>query len=93
MTDKLWNYLEAEFEAEGEFTTFNKENNDYIEIKTDQDTFIVEPIYNRDNSQIIDFAVIHGSYYTTVREEPNIWFWEEIEKKYQFLENIVNKIS
>ena len=71
MTDRLWNYLENEFE-----TT----NKDYIEIETDQDRFIVEPIYNCDNSEIIDFAVYHGSYATTVREEPNIWFWEEIEK-------------
>ena len=71
MTDRLWEYLENEFKAT---------NNDYIEIKTDNDRFIVEPIYNCDNSQIIDFAVYHGSYATTVREEPNIWFWEEIEK-------------
>ena len=71
MTDRLWDYLEDEFKAT---------NNDYLEIKTDQDTFIVEPIYNCDNSQIIDFAIFHGSYSTTVREEPNIWFWEEIEK-------------
>ena len=71
MTDRLWNFLESEFEAT---------NNDYIEIETDQDTFVVEPIYNCDNSEIIDFAVYHGSYTTTVREEPNIWFWEEIEK-------------
>ena len=71
MTDRLWEYLEKEF---------NTTNKDYIEIETDQDRFIVEPIYNCDNSQIIDFAVYHGSYATTVREEPNIWFWEEIEK-------------
>ena len=71
MTNRLWEYLENEFE-----TT----NKDYIEIETDQDRFIVEPIYNCDNSEIIDFAVYHGSYATTVREEPNIWFWEEIEK-------------
>ena len=71
MTDRLWDYLENEFE-----TT----NNDYIKIETDQDRFIVEPIYNCDNSEIIDFAVYHGSYATTVREEPNSWFWEEIEK-------------
>ena len=75
MTDRLWNYLENEF---------NTTNNDYIEIKTDQDIFIVEPIYNCDNSEIIDFAVFHGSYSTTVREEPNIWFWEEIEKNINF---------
>lgn len=75
MTDRLWNYLENEFKAT---------NNDYLEIKTDQDTFIVEPIYNCDNSQIIDFEIIHGSYSTTVREEPNIWFWEEIEKNINF---------
>ena len=75
MTDRLWDYLEKEFE-----TT----NNDYIEIKTDLDTFIVEPIYNCDNSEIIDFAVYHGSYATTVREEPDIWFWEEIEKNINF---------
>ena len=80
MTDRLWNFLESEFEAEAEFTTFNKENNDYIKIETDQGTFVVEPIYNCDNSEIIDFAVYHGSYATTVREEPDIWFWEEIEK-------------
>ena len=59
MTDRLWEYLE---------NYFNTTNNDYIEIKTDQDTFIVEPIYNCDNSEIIDFAVFHGSYSTTVRE-------------------------
>lgn len=75
MTDRLWNYLENEF---------NTTNNDYIEIKTDKDIFIVEPIYNCDNSEIIDFAVFHGSYSTTVREEPNIWFWEEIEKNINF---------
>ena len=75
MTDRLWEYLENEFE-----TT----NNNYIKIETDQGTFVVEPIYNCDNSEIIDFAVYHGSYYTTVREEPNIWFWEEIEKNINF---------
>ena len=71
MTNRLWEYLENEF---------NTTNKDYIKIETDQDTFIVEPIYNCDNSEIIDFAVYHGSYATTVKEEPNIWFWEEIEK-------------
>ena len=71
MTDRLWEYLENEF---------NTTNKDYIEIETDQDRFVVEPIYNCDNSEIIDFAVYHGSYATSVREEPNIWFWEEIEK-------------
>ena len=71
MENKLWNYLENEFK---------KTNDDYIEIKADQDKFIVEPIYNCDKSEIIDFAVFHGSYSTTVREEPDIWFWEEIEK-------------
>ena len=75
MTDRLWNYLEKEF---------NTTNKDYIEIETDQDRFIVEPIYNCDNSEIIDFAVYHGSYATTVREEPNIWFGEEIEKNINF---------
>ena len=75
MTDRLWEYLENEF---------NTTNKDYIEIETDQDRFIVEPIYNCDNSEIIDFAVYHGSYATTVREEPNIWFWEEIEKNINF---------
>ena len=71
MTDRLWEYLENEL---------NTTNNAYIEIETDNDRFIVEPIYNCDNSEIIDFAVYHGSYATSVREEPNIWFWEEIEK-------------
>ena len=75
MTDRLWNYLE------NEFNTINK---DYIKIETDQGTFVVEPIYNCDNSEIIDFAVYHGSYATTVREEPDIWFWEEIEKNINF---------
>ena len=75
MTNRLWEYLE---------NYFNTTNNDYIKIETDQDTFIVEPIYNCDNSEIIDFAVFHGSYATTVREEPNIWFWEEIEKNINF---------
>ena len=71
MTNRLWEYLE---------NYFNTTNKDYIEIETDQDRFVVEPIYNCDNSEIIDFAVYHGSYATTVHEEPNIWFWEEIEK-------------
>ena len=75
MTDRLWDYLENEFK-----TT----NKDYIEIKTEYGTFVVEPIYNCDNSEIIDFAVYHGSYATTVHEEPNIWFWEEIEKNINF---------
>ena len=78
MTNRLWEYLEKEFKTA---------DIDYIEIKTDQDTFVVEPIYNCDNSEIIDFAVYHGSYATTTREEPNIWFWEEIEKT--LLYNIV----
>ena len=71
MTNRLWEYLEK---------YFNTTNKDYIEIETDQGTFVVEPIYNCDNSEIIDFAVYHGSYATNVHEEPNIWFWEEIEK-------------
>ena len=75
MTDRLWEYLENEFE-----TT----NKDYIEIETDNDRFIVEPIYNCDNSEIIDFAVYHGNYLTNTKEEPNIWFWEEIEKNINF---------
>ena len=75
MTDRLWEYLENEF---------NTTNKDYIEIETDEGTFVVEPIYNCDNSEIIDFAVYHGSYATTVHEEPNIWFWEEIEKNINF---------
>ena len=75
MTNRLWEYLENEF---------NTTNKDYIEIKTDNDRFIVEPIYNCDNSEIIDFTVYHGSYATSVREEPNIWFWEEIEKNINF---------
>ena len=75
MTERLWDYLENEF---------NTTNKDYIEIEADQDRFIVEPIYNCDNSEIIDFAVYHGSYATTVHEEPNIWFWEEIEKNINF---------
>ena len=75
MTNRLWEYLENEF---------NTTNKDYIEIETDQGIFVVEPIYNCDNSEIIDFAVYHGSYATTVREEPNIWFWEEIEKNINF---------
>ena len=71
MTDRLWDYLENEFK-----TT----NKDYIEIKTEYGTFVVEPIYNCDNSQIIDFVVYHGNYWTNTKEEPDIWFWEEIEK-------------
>ena len=75
MTDRLWEYLENEFKAT---------NNDYIEIKTDKGTFIVEPIYNCEKTQIIDFVVYHGNYWTNVKEEPNIWFWEEIEKNINF---------
>ena len=73
MTNRLWDYLED---------YFNTTNNNYIEIKTDQDRFIVEPIYCDD--RIVDFAVYHGSYSTTVHEEPYIWFWEEIEKNINF---------
>ena len=73
MTNKLWEYLENEFKAT---------NNDYIEIKTDQGRFIVEPIYCDD--EIVDFAVFHGNYWTNTKEEPNIWFWEEIEKNINF---------
>ena len=80
MTERLWGYLEGEFEPLSEYTTFNKANKDYIEIETDQGKFIIEPIYDCDNSQIIDFAISYGNYCTTVREEPDIWFWEEIEK-------------
>ena len=83
MTDRLWGYLEAEFQSLSEYTTFNAANNDYIEIKTDQGTFVIEPIYDCDNSQIIDFEISHGGYSTTVREEPDIWFWEEIEKAFR----------
>lgn len=70
MTDRLWNYLETELDTP----------TSYIEIKTEQGEFTVEPIYNWNHSEIIDFVVFHGSYHTTVRDEPNIWFWEEIEK-------------
>lgn len=73
MTNRLWDYLE---------NYFNTTNNDYIKIETDKDTFVVEPIYCDD--EIVDFAVYHGSYATTVREEPDIWFWEEIEKNINF---------
>ena len=75
MTNRLWEYLENEF---------NTTNKDYIEIENDQDRFIVEPIYNCDNSQSIDNAVYHGSYATTVREEPNIWFWKKKKKNINF---------
>ena len=75
MTNRLWEYLENEFKAT---------NNDYIEIKTEHGTFIVEPIYNCDNNEIIDFAVFHSNYWTNTKEEPNIWFWEEIEKNINF---------
>ena len=71
MTDRLWEYLEDEFKAT---------NSDYVEIKTEYYTFVVEPIYNSDNSEIIDFAIYNGSYYTTTREEPDIWFWDEIDR-------------
>ena len=74
MTDRLWNYLENEF---------NAANTDCIEINTDQGTFIVEPIYC-DDDEIVDFAIFHGSYYTTALVSPNIWFWEEIEKNINF---------
>ena len=75
MTDRLWEYLEDEFKAT---------NSDYVEIKTEYYKFVVEPIYNCDNSQIIDFVVYHGNYWTNTKEEPNIWFWEEIEKNINF---------
>ena len=71
MTDRLWEYLEDEFKAT---------NSDYVEIKTEYYKFVVEPIYNCDNSQIIGFAIYHGSYWTTTKEEPDIWFWDEIDR-------------
>lgn len=69
MTDRLWDYLETELNTP----------NSYIEIETANGVFEVEPIYNWNYSEIIDFVVFHGSYHTTVRDEPDIWFWEEIE--------------
>ena len=74
MTDRLWEYLENEFE-----TT----NKDYIEIETDQGIFRIEPIYC-DDDEIVDFAVFHDGYFTTAIVSPNIWFWEEIEKNINF---------
>ena len=74
MTDRLWEYLENEFKAT---------HIDCIEIKTDQDTFIIGPVY-ADDDEIVDFAIFHGSYYTTALVSPNIWFWEEIEKNINF---------
>ena len=74
MTDRLWDYLENEFKAT---------HIDCIEIKTDQDTFIIGPVY-ADDDEIVDFAVFHGGYYTTAIASPNIWFWEEIEKNINF---------
>ena len=74
MTERLWNYLENEFKAT---------HIDCIEIKTDQDTFIIGPVY-ADDDEIVDFAIFHGSYYTTALVSPNIWFWEEIEKNINF---------
>lgn len=69
MTDELWDYLETEL----------AEPDSYIIIDTEEGTFVVEPIFSIEG-RIIDFSVAHGSYYTTVRGEPDIWFWEEIEK-------------
>ena len=69
MTDRLWEYLEIELDKPCS----------YIVIDTEYGTFVVEPIFSTDG-RIIDFSVQHGSYYTTVRGEPDIWFWEEIEK-------------
>lgn len=86
MTDRLWNYLE---------TYFNTPNSDsffgfwieHLEIETDLGKFVVEPIYDCYHSEIIDFTVYHGSYWTTVSEEPDIWFWKEIEKNLLEREN------
>ena len=74
MTERLWDYLENEFKSAVA---------DCIEIETEQGIFRIEPIYCGDD-EIVDFAVYHGSYATTVREEPNIWFWEEIERNINF---------
>lgn len=69
MTDRLWEYLEIELDKPCS----------YIIVDTEEGKFAVEPIFSIDG-RIIDFSVSHGSYYTTSREEPDIWFWEEIEK-------------
>ena len=70
MTDRLWNYLATELDTP----------HSYIEIETENGVFEVEPCYSWDDSEIIDFVVYHGSYATNCREEPDIWFWEEIEE-------------
>ena len=69
MTDRLWEYLEIELD---------KPCSNII-VDTEEGTFVVEPIFSIDG-RIIDFSVSHGSYCTNAREEPDIWFWEEIEK-------------
>lgn len=69
MTDRLWNYLETEL------TTTDS----YLEIETDMGKFVVEPVYWEGVDHVIDFVVYHGSYATNCKEEPDIWFWEEIE--------------
>jgi hypothetical protein len=69
MTDRLWNYLETELDT----------TESYLELETEYGTFCLEPIFNSDESEVIDFLVSHGSYMTNVREEPDIWYWEEIE--------------
>ena len=74
MTNRLWDYLENYFKAT---------KIDSIEIITDQDHFIISPVYC-DDDEIVDFAVFHGSYYTTALVSPNIWFLEEIEKNINF---------
>lgn len=75
MTNRLWNYLEEQF-------GFIREANEdeYLDFTTDMGTFIVEPIYDCAEENIINFVVYHGSYMTNAKEEPDIWFWEEIEK-------------
>lgn len=70
MTERLWNYLENELDKP----------TSYLEIETENGTFEVEPNFNWDHSEILGFIVYHNSYMTSSMNEPDIWFWEEIEK-------------
>lgn len=77
MTDRLWNYLESKLNTQ----------DSYLEIETDFGKFIIEPIYYDNVDYVIGFTVSHGSYWTTTKEDPDIWFWEEIEKNLLDKEN------
>jgi hypothetical protein len=69
MTYRLWSYLEKELNTP----------DSRLVIETENGRFILEPVIWEELDYVFDIIVRHGSYSTTCKAEPDIWFWEEIE--------------